>query len=124
MDRMSQLLKRSHRAGDPGFSLLFVDLDRFKLINDSLGHGVGDKLLIALARRLEGCVRPGDTVARLGGDELTILIDSTGDSEEGVRLAQRVESVLGEPFILEGHEVFVTASIGIACPIERSSWTA
>jgi diguanylate cyclase (GGDEF)-like protein/PAS domain S-box-containing protein len=96
------------------FAVLFIDLDRFKVINDSLGHPLGDELLVALARRLEGTLRGGDTVARLGGDEFAILLNDLDRPEDALRVADRVLTEIGEPFQLGGHEVFTTASIGIA----------
>src|SRR5688572_6636083 len=96
------------------FAVLFLDLDRFKLVNDSLGHMIGDQLLVGIARRLETCLRPGDTVARLGGDEFTILLEDIDEIREAVAVAKRVEKELGLPFNLGGHEVFTTVSIGIA----------
>ncbi|HEX8492471.1 MAG TPA: EAL domain-containing protein [Pyrinomonadaceae bacterium] len=114
VDRLRQALGRSKRLGSHKFAVLFLDLDRFKLINDSLGHMVGDQLLIGIARRLETCLRPGDTVARLGGDEFTILLEEINDTSEALRVAQRVEKELSLPFNLGGHEVFTSVSIGIA----------
>jgi diguanylate cyclase (GGDEF)-like protein/PAS domain S-box-containing protein len=95
------------------FAVLFIDLDRFKVINDSLGHMVGDEVLMATARRLESCLREGDTIARLGGDEFTILLDGIKDHRDAHRVAERVQEVLTEPFAIAGHELFVTASVGI-----------
>ena len=94
--------------------MLFLDLDRFKLVNDSLGHHVGDRLLVAVARRLESALRPGDTVARLGGDEFTILLDDVCDAREATVIAERIQETLQEPFHLDGRELVVAASIGIA----------
>ena len=94
--------------------MLFLDLDRFKLVNDSLGHHVGDRLLVAVARRLESALRPGDTVARLGGDEFTILLDDVCDAREATVIAERVQQTLQDPFHLDGRELVVAASIGIA----------
>ena len=95
------------------FAVLFIDLDRFKVINDSLGHMVGDELLIAIARRLEVCLRDGDTIARLGGDEFTILLDGIKDYGDAHRVAERVQEVLEQPFSLAGRELFISASVGI-----------
>jgi len=92
---------------------LFLDLDRFKVINDSLGHDIGDRLLVAVANRLGQCVRPGDTVARLGGDEFTILLNGISGEREAARVAERITEMLQRPFQIEGHEVLITASIGI-----------
>ncbi|HEV2861981.1 MAG TPA: EAL domain-containing protein [Pyrinomonadaceae bacterium] len=113
-DRLKLALARAKRLGAQQFSVLFLDLDRFKVINDSLGHMVGDQLLVGIARRLEACLRPGDTVARLGGDEFTILLEDIADGREAIEVAKRVEKELSLPFNLSGNEVFTTASIGIA----------
>ncbi|HEX8853774.1 MAG TPA: EAL domain-containing protein, partial [Pyrinomonadaceae bacterium] len=96
------------------FAVLFLDLDRFKIVNDSLGHMVGDQLLVGIGRRLETCLRPGDTVARLGGDEFTILLEDLNDAEEAIEVAGRLQKEVSLPFNLNGHEVFTTVSIGIA----------
>jgi diguanylate cyclase (GGDEF)-like protein len=93
--------------------VLFLDLDRFKIINDSLGHVIGDKLLVALAQRLRSSIRPGDVVARLGGDEFTVLLNRTGDIKEVARVAERLQSQISEPFKIDNYEVFTTASIGV-----------
>ncbi len=114
LDRLNQMLARSKRTGKASFSVLFLDLDRFKVINDSLGHMIGDQMLISVARRLDACSRPGDTVARLGGDEFTMVLDGTHDEEEATRIANRVHEAMRRPIILEGHEVFTAVSIGIA----------
>ena len=114
MDLLGRSLGRSRRRDDYLFAVLFLDLDRFKMINDSLGHMIGDQLLIAMARRLERCLRPGDVVARLGGDEFTILLDDIKDVNDATRIADRIQNELKHPFQLGGQEVFTTASIGIA----------
>jgi diguanylate cyclase (GGDEF)-like protein len=114
VDHLKLSIERSKRGGEEFFAVLFLDLDRFKVINDSLGHMVGDQLLIGIARRLETCLRPGDTVARLGGDEFTILLEDIVDICEAINVAERVEKELSSPFNLGGHEVFTTVSIGIA----------
>jgi diguanylate cyclase (GGDEF)-like protein len=113
---MSQLrisVDRLKNSPGSSFAVLFLDLDRFKVVNDSLGHAVGDKLLIAIAGRLQACVRPGDVVARLGGDEFTILLNRTGGIDDVTRVAERLQSQLAAPFRLGNYEVFTTASIGI-----------
>lgn len=115
MDRLGHALKRLKRLMDGyGFAVLFLDLDRFKVINDSLGHMTGDALLIETAKRLEKCVRPGDTVARLGGDEFVILFDDVRDAESAKAIAERVQTALSTPFYVNACEVFSSASIGIA----------
>lgn len=114
LDRLGQAVKRARRHKNYNFAVLFLDLDRFKGVNDSLGHMMGDRLLVAIARRLERCVRPGDTVARLGGDEFTILLDDIRGNEDAVFVADRIQRELSAPFDLEGQEVFTTVSIGIA----------
>jgi diguanylate cyclase (GGDEF)-like protein/PAS domain S-box-containing protein len=117
MNRLEQALARAKRHPSPS-ALLYLDLDRFKVVNDSLGHEVGDQLLIAVGERLRACVRPQDTVARLGGDEFTILIEDVEDVEQARRCARRVLEVLSTPFTASGHRVFTTASIGIALVVE------
>lgn len=114
MERLEQLIWQAKRYQDYLFAVLFLDLDRFKLVNDSLGHMVGDQLLIAIARRLERCLHPEDTIARLGGDEFAILLDNVRDIGNPTRVADRIQAELALPFNLSGHEVFTTASIGIA----------
>jgi len=113
MDRLGHAVERANRRGDYCFAVLFLDLDRFKVVNDSLGHMMGDQLLIAIAQRLQRAVRPGDTVARLGGDEFTILLDDIKDVSDAVWVAERIQGELQQRFNLNGHEVFTSASIGI-----------
>jgi diguanylate cyclase (GGDEF)-like protein len=113
-DHLRLAIERAKRRADHLFAVLFLDLDRFKNINDSLGHTIGDQLLIAIARRVEGCLRPMDTVARLGGDEFAILLDGLEDFNIAIHVAGRVQDELMQPFNLNGHEVYTTASIGIA----------
>ncbi len=95
------------------FAVLFLDLDRFKVINDGLGHVIGDKLLIAIAERLQSCLRPGDIVSRFGGDEFTLLLDNIKDSDTVTEVAERLQSKLAAPFKIDSFEVFTSASIGI-----------
>ncbi len=114
MDHLKQSVQRAKRRNHFPFAVLFLDFDRFKLINDSLGHMVGDQLLIAIANSLKSSVRPGDTVARLGGDEFTILLEDLNSSEEATIIAKRLLHSLSKPFNVSDHEVFITASIGIA----------
>jgi diguanylate cyclase (GGDEF)-like protein/PAS domain S-box-containing protein len=114
MDRLGQAVERAKRHEDYLFAVFFLDLDRFKLINDSRGHLLGDQLLIGIASRLKACLRPTDTVARLGGDEFTILLEDIKDVSDAIRVADRVEEELRLPFELDGQEVCTSASIGIA----------
>jgi diguanylate cyclase (GGDEF)-like protein/PAS domain S-box-containing protein len=114
IDRLDHALKRNKRNRNVSSAVLFLDLDRFKVVNDSLGHMAGDILLIEIARRIEGCVRPGDTVARLGGDEFVVLCEDIKDIEVAKGVAERIQSALSLPVKLEGTEIFPTASIGIA----------
>lgn len=113
LDRLSQALRRCFRTKRT-ISVLFIDLDNFKLVNDSLGHDMGDALLNQVAERLSDAVRPGDTVARLGGDEFTILLEDILGEEEPKQVATRILDSLKEPFILGSTEAFANASIGIA----------
>ena len=113
MDRLGMAIAHAKRRLSYTYAVLFIDLDRFKNVNDSLGHSAGDELLIAVARRLESCLRPGDTVARLGGDEFTILLDEVTDVDHAVQVAQRMHKEMARPFRAQGHEVFVTMSLGI-----------
>lgn len=107
-------ISRVKRKPDLGFAVLFLDVDRFKLVNDTLGHIAGDQLLVGLARKLESCLRPSDTIARVGGDEFTILLEDLADADEAVMVAKRIHKELETPVILSGREVFITVSIGIA----------
>jgi diguanylate cyclase (GGDEF)-like protein/PAS domain S-box-containing protein len=114
MDRLSQAVRRSQRGSEHQFAILFLDLDRFKVINDSLGHRAGDELLVQVAARLRDCIRPGDTVARIGGDEFTMLIDTVQDTSDVVQLSERILNEMSAPFWLEDQEIVTTTSIGIA----------
>ncbi len=114
LDRMRHALSRAARNEGWHFALLFLDLDRFKVVNDSLGHNAGDELLKALSARLKTCVRAADTVARLGGDEFCVLIEDVEGPEHATTTASRIQSALTEPFTLQGHDIFTSASIGIA----------
>lgn len=123
IDRLGRLIKHSKRRKDHLFAVLFLDLDGFKMINDSLGHLIGDQLLVGVAARLEKCLRSSDTVARLGetftvarlgGDEFTILLDDLKEPVDAKRAAERLMKALAPPFVLAGKEVFTSISIGIA----------
>jgi diguanylate cyclase (GGDEF)-like protein/PAS domain S-box-containing protein len=114
VDRVNQFLQRARRDPSAGCAVLFLDIDRFKLVNDSLSHAVGDQLLIALAARLTSALRPGDTVARLGGDEFTVLLGDITDAGAARVVVQRVLESLERVFTVDGNDLFVSASIGIA----------
>ncbi|MDP9426482.1 MAG: EAL domain-containing protein [Actinomycetota bacterium] len=111
-DRLGQSLARSARDGR-GMAALFMDLDNFKVINDSLGHEMGDGLLVEVAGRIGGCLRPGDTAARLGGDEFAVLLENIAGADDAVGIADRIARALSEPFALGGSEVYVSASVGV-----------
>ncbi len=113
-DLLDRSFRRTKRRKDYVFAILFVDLDRFKVVNDSLGHAAGDQLLVEVAQRLKASIRPGDVVARLGGDEFLVLLDDIKDSSDTTRVSERILSALEKPIDLDGREVFTTASIGIA----------
>ena len=112
-DRVEHAITRSGRRHGT-IAVLFLDLDDFKRINDSHGHGVGDRLLVAAAARIAGVMRLGDTAARLGGDEFAVLLEDLGEADEASLVAQRVQEALAAPFDLEGKQAFVSASIGVA----------
>jgi diguanylate cyclase len=112
-DRLDQALARAARSGDM-IALMFVDLDRFKAVNDTLGHSGGDALLQEVARRIEGRVRDSDTVARLGGDEFAIILEGLSDARNAARVARDLLKRVSEPLVLDGHEIPVSASLGIA----------
>jgi diguanylate cyclase (GGDEF)-like protein/PAS domain S-box-containing protein len=114
MDRLGHRLEHTKRHPDQLFAVLFIDLDRFKVVNDSLGHAVGDQLLIATAQRLQQCVRPEDTVSRLGGDEFAILLNEVSDASDAVRVAERIEARLISTSMLDAVKRSTTASIGIS----------
>ena len=114
LDRLGRALERVAVDAGYHFAVLFLDLDRFKVVNDSLGHMAGDELLVEVARRLESAVRPGDTVARLGGDEFAVLLYDFENREHVNAVADRIQSRLRQPHPIAGQEVFTTASIGIA----------
>jgi diguanylate cyclase (GGDEF)-like protein/PAS domain S-box-containing protein len=113
LDRLGQALRRSRRR-DRGVAVVFLDLDRFKLVNDSLGHKAGDRLLVDVAMRLSSALRPSDTLARFGGDELTLLCEDIGDVEDARAIAQRLLETFAEPFLVQDGEAFLQASIGLA----------
>lgn len=113
-NRLQQAIQTVQARQDHLFAVLFLDLDRFKTINDSLGHLAGDQLLVAVGKRLLGFVRPSDTVARLGGDEFAILLPEINSSLDAIHIAERIQNDLPQPFTIGGQEVFSTASVGVA----------
>jgi diguanylate cyclase (GGDEF)-like protein/PAS domain S-box-containing protein len=114
LDRLDHCLTLAQRRQEAAFAVLFLDLDRFKVINDSLGHSLGDRLLVAIANRLLGALRPADTFARLGGDEFVVMLEDLANPGDAVRVAERIHEALASPFELDGNEIFTSASIGIA----------
>jgi len=118
-DRMSMAIERAKRSKSYKFAVLFIDLDRFKIVNDTMGHEMGDKLLIELSDRLKQCIRGIDTVARLGGDEFAVLLDGILNDQRALEVANRIQTLLSQPFHLEGQDFFTTASIGVAFSSSR-----
>ncbi|MDX2273179.1 MAG: EAL domain-containing protein [Cyanobacteriota bacterium] len=112
--RLQTALDRAHTYSDYQFALLFLDLDRFKVLNDSLGHDLGDQVLKGLAKKLEACLRVVDAVARWGGDEFVILLDYLSEEKEALKIAEQIQATLRTPLVIDRQDVFVTASIGIA----------
>ena len=121
MGRLDTAVEQRRQEGDRKrlFAVVFLDLDRFKHVNDTLGHQVGDQLLAGVARRLQNCVGPSDMVARLGGDEFVVLLDCVRDAEEALRAGERIADAFVAPFEIDGSEVMSGASIGIALSRER-----
>jgi len=119
MDRLGHVITSGKRHPSYLYGVLFMDLDRFKVINDSIGHGVGDKLLIEVAKRLKSCLRPGDTVARLGGDEFAVLLEDITDAADAEEITRRIEQALTAPYTIQGSEVITGQSIGIALRSDR-----
>ncbi|MGB8510051.1 MAG: EAL domain-containing protein, partial [Pyrinomonadaceae bacterium] len=113
MNRLEHAVGRARADSRYRFAILFFDLDRFKVVNDSLGHTIGDKLLINIGRRLLSAVRPDDTVARLGGDEFTVLLEGFDEASDVLRVVERMQKGLSRAFRLDAHELFATTSIGI-----------
>jgi diguanylate cyclase (GGDEF)-like protein len=119
MDRLERALEHARRRNDYLFAVMVLDLDHFKVINESLGHSAGDRLLTDLSRRLASRLRSSDTLARLGGDEFAILLDDIPDISETTRVAERILKETAAPFILNGQEIFTSASIGVALSNSR-----
>lgn len=113
LDRLNRAIGRTRRSKGYGFAVLFLDLDRFKVVNDSLGHNAGDQLLIEVSRILEKCARAQDTVARLGGDEFVVLADDLRERRQAYAIAQAIHDRLAAPFNINGNVAYMTASIGI-----------
>jgi diguanylate cyclase (GGDEF)-like protein/PAS domain S-box-containing protein len=114
VNRLAHALERTQRRWDRQAVVLFMDLDGFKVINDSLGHEIGDHLLVLVAERLRRCLRPEDTLARFGGDEFVVLLEDVEDPSEAVRVAERIANELKRPFVMDGRSLFASVSIGIA----------
>jgi diguanylate cyclase (GGDEF)-like protein/PAS domain S-box-containing protein len=114
INRLEQALAKTKRSQDYMFAVLFLDLDRFKSVNDTFGHGCGDQVLAYVARRLETCIRPGDTVSRIGGDEFAVLLDNISTPLVATKVAERIEKSLASSVEMDGKEIFMPASIGIA----------
>lgn len=121
MERVERALKRKKRQHNFKFSVLMIDLDRFKGVNDSLGHQVGDELLVTISKRLEDCVRGTDTVARLGGDEFAILLEDVKDQDEVQFITQRIQESIEKEVLIQEHEIYVSGSIGIVINMSQYS---
>jgi diguanylate cyclase (GGDEF)-like protein len=120
LDRLELALARLRRH-QTSIAVLFIDLDNFKVVNDSLGHGAGDKLLVELGNRLRHAIRPSDTIARFGGDEFVVLCEDIGEARDAVIVGQRIVDATSQPFMLSGREMFVTTSVGVALAIDSDA---
>jgi len=118
-DRLEVAMTRARRHASASFAVVYLDLDRFKLINDSLGHRAGDQVLLIIAERLSEAVEEGDTLARLGGDEFAVLLEDLGNASDALRRVERLQAALEEPFVLSGREVYTGATVGIVLSHSR-----
>lgn len=121
LGRLQSIVDQAKRYRNQAAAVLFIDIDDFKVVNDCYGHATGDALIKEVSNRLQACIRSDGTVARMGGDEFTVLVDNIGDPSDAVRVAERIQSSLGRPFLLGGVEVFKGASIGIALTSSETS---
>ena len=119
MDRLQHCIQRMQRHPEESFGVLFIDLDRFKVVNDSLGHFVGDRLLVEVAERLSSLLRSGETLARFGGDEFAVLMEDLDGELDSLRVAERIQTALRQPTVINGHSIVAMASIGVAMSSER-----
>ena len=118
LDRLGQAIEHTKRRAEYAYAVLFIDLDQFKVVNDSLGHLIGDQLILLVAQRLKDSLRSSDTIARFGGDEFEILLDVTGAEKTVLTVTDKIQEVIRLPFRIEGHEVYITASIGVLVSLE------
>jgi diguanylate cyclase (GGDEF)-like protein/PAS domain S-box-containing protein len=121
VDRLRRALERTRRRKRSKVAVLFLDLDGFKVINDSLGHGAGDLLLVIMAQRLRRCLRPEDSLARFGGDEFTVLLEDIEGPDDAVRVVERITDELRRPFLLESRELFASGSVGVSLGDARTT---
>lgn len=119
MDRLAQAIRFYRRDGSKQYAVLYFDIDRFKNVNDSLGHSVGDGLLVGIARRLETILRPSDTLARLSGDEFAILLTQVASADSATQVVKRIHQLLSKQFVFQGHAIYPSVSVGIAMAAEQ-----
>ncbi|PZD74091.1 putative signaling protein [Acaryochloris thomasi RCC1774] len=124
MERLRQTLARAHRHCDRPFMVMFIDLDHFKQVNDTLGHSAGDQLLVHVSHQLQHCIRPEDTLARLGGDEFAIILEDITEVGDAIRIAERILGQLSQPYTLQGHDCLISGSIGIVSSQNQLTKTA
>jgi diguanylate cyclase (GGDEF)-like protein len=120
LDRLALALARLRR-NEASIAVLFIDLDDFKMVNDSLGHGAGDRLLVELGERLRRAIRPSDTIARFGGDEFVVLCEDITDARGAVAVGERIVDAASVPFLLDGREMYVSASVGVALALDADA---